>query len=157
MFDWVLTIQCFFLLLLSSEAVTWNISRMFSVWLVFYLSVSNRNFLFRSKRIMFKTYLNLTMWNQNGINKVVLGSLLLTQEIITRIVTASTSDNDHEPNTIGKEVDPVTSLTVHQKDRSNNLVKKEKKKYARKDYCSNLQQTFIIRNLHCRFNYYNVH
>ena len=44
---------------------------------------------------MFQTCLNLTMRNQNGVDKVVQISLLLTWETLTRVSTVSTSDNDH--------------------------------------------------------------
>ena len=81
--------------LLSVETATFNLPRIFLKWLVFYLSILSRDLLFRCNGIMFQTCLNLTMRNQNGIDKVVQISLLLTWETLTRVSTVSTSDNDH--------------------------------------------------------------
>ena len=48
------------------------------------------------------------MWNQNGVNKVVLVSLLSSWDMLTRVLTVvSTSGNDHQANTVLKDIDPV--------------------------------------------------
>ena len=47
------------------------------------------------------------MWNQNDVNKVVLVSLLSSWDILTRVLTVSTSGNDHQANTDLKDIDPV--------------------------------------------------
>ena len=60
--------------------------------------------------IMFRTCSNLTLRNQNGINKVVLVSFLPTWDMLTRVPTISTGGNDHQANTIAKGIDPVNSL-----------------------------------------------
>ena len=60
--------------------------------------------------VLFRTCSNLTMRNQNGINKVVLVSLLSTWDMLTRVPTISTGGNDHQANTVVKGIDPVNSL-----------------------------------------------
>ena len=75
-------------LLLSIEPSTFNIS--------------SGSFLFkRCNKIMFETRSNLTMRNQNGVDIVVMVSLLLTWNMLTRILTISISDNEHQVNTVG--------------------------------------------------------
>ena len=71
---------------------------------------------------MFRTCSNLTLRNQNGINKVVLVSFLPTWDMLTRVPTISTGGNDHQANTIAKGIDPVNSL-FNQKNGSKHLVR----------------------------------
>ena len=42
------------------------------------------------------------MRNPNDVDEVVLVSLLLTLDMLSRVLTVSTSDNDHQANTLGK-------------------------------------------------------
>ena len=42
------------------------------------------------------------MRNPNDVDKVVLVSLLLTLDTLSRVFTVSTSDNDHQANALGK-------------------------------------------------------
>ena len=108
MFDWVPSaspiMQGFFFLLLSIEVATFNLPRTLDI-MISILSkyfISSRNFLFRCNRIMFETCSNLTMRNQNGVDKVVLVSLLLTSNMLKRV-------ND-QVNATGKKIGTVTSL-----------------------------------------------
>ena len=59
---------------------------------------------------MFQICSNLTMRNNKEVGKVILVSLLLTWDKLTRVLTVSTSGSDHQVNTIEKDIDPVTSL-----------------------------------------------
>ena len=47
------------------------------------------------------------MRNQTDVHKVLLGFLKLTWNMLTRVSAVSTSDNDHQSNIVGKDVDPV--------------------------------------------------
>ena len=62
---------------------------------------------------MFQSCSNLNMRNYIDVNKVVLVSLLLTWDMLARVSTVSTSDNDHQSDTVGKDIDPVTSLILN--------------------------------------------
>ena len=59
---------------------------------------------------MFQAYLNLTMRKWNGVDEVILVSLLLTSDILTRASAVSTSDNDHQAKAVGEDIDPMASL-----------------------------------------------
>ena len=59
---------------------------------------------------MFQTCSNLTMGNQNKADKVVLISLLLTWDMVTRVSTVIISDNDHQMYNVRRDIDPVASL-----------------------------------------------
>ena len=46
--------------------------------------------------------------------------------------------SDHQANTVGKDIDPVTSLRLKQKDGSKNLIRRRGEgKYVGNDYCLN--------------------
>ena len=62
---------------------------------------------------MFPTRLNLTMRNQNGVDKVLLVSLLLISDMLKRVSTVSTIDDDHQANTVVKDIKPVPSLRLN--------------------------------------------
>ena len=49
---------------------------------------------------MSQTCSNLIMGNQNGIGKVVLVSLLLNWDMLTRVSAVIASDNDHLETTV---------------------------------------------------------
>ena len=53
------------------------------------------------------------MRNQTDVDKVVLVFLKLTWDMLTRVPAVSTSDNDHQSNIVGKDVEPVTSLRLN--------------------------------------------
>ena len=76
------------------------------MWSVSYLNISSRNLLFRCNRITSETCSNLTMWNQNGADKVILVSFLLTWNVVTCGSTVSNSDNDQVNNVGGKGTGP---------------------------------------------------
>ena len=52
--------------LLLIEASTLNLSRIFLIWLVFYLSIYHTNFSVRCNKIVFETCQNFTMKNKKG-------------------------------------------------------------------------------------------
>ena len=60
---------------------------------------------------MLQTCSSVTMRNQNGV--VVLVFLLLTWDMVTRVSTVSLSGNDHQVNTVGKDIYPVASLRLN--------------------------------------------
>ena len=93
-------------LLLSIETATLNLPGIFLIWSVSYLNISCRNLLFRCNRITSETCSNLTMRNQNGVDKLILVSFLLTWNVVTCGSTVSTSDNDQVNNVGGKGTDP---------------------------------------------------
>ena len=49
---------------------------------------------------MSQTCSNLIMGNQNGIGKVVLVSLLLNWDMLTRVSAVTASDNDHQETAV---------------------------------------------------------
>ena len=49
---------------------------------------------------MFQTCSNLIMGNQNGIGKVVLVSLLLNWDMLTRVSAVTASDKDHQETAV---------------------------------------------------------
>ena len=63
-----------------------------------------QKFLFRCNRIIFQTCSNLTMRNLNDVNKVVLASVSLTWDMLTFVSTVSTSENNHQANTVAKDI-----------------------------------------------------
>ena len=62
-------------------------------------------------RIIFKTCSNITMRNQNSVDKVVLVSLLLTWNMLRHGSTVSTSEAE-QANVARKDTDPITSLIL---------------------------------------------
>ena len=59
---------------------------------------------------MFQACLNLTMRKKNGVDEVILVSLLLTSDILARASAVSTSDNDCQAKAVGEDIDPMVSL-----------------------------------------------
>ena len=53
------------------------------------------------------------MGNQNKADKVVLISLLLTWDMVTRVSAVIMSDNDHQIYNVGRDIDPVASLRLN--------------------------------------------
>ena len=75
--------------------------------------------------------------------------------MLTRVLTDSTSDKKYQANTVGKDIDPVSSLRLNYKGGSKNLYRRRGRKLCGKSLLFKLTvKLSFLELLYCRFQYY---